>query len=293
MKRIAYLTGRQWKGIPLPDGELPPIEAEDFALLAPEARQRGIELVISYWDDESLPRRGFEAAIVRSCWDYASRCDEFIAALEVHEREGLRVHNAPAAIKWNARKTYLKKFGAAAIETVWLDAAEPHAVAGAFDALDAVEIVIKPQIGAGGQGALRLRRNAWSEADLRGVDGAVMAQAYLRSIETEGERSLFWFGGEYSHALRKVPNQGLWLANQPGATRFFSEPPPAGAREVAEAARALAPADLLYVRIDLVLGDDGAWRVIEVEAIEPYLFLAFAPEGAAVFAEALSRVLSA
>jgi glutathione synthase/RimK-type ligase-like ATP-grasp enzyme len=118
-----------------------------------------------------------------------------------------------------------------------------------------------------------------------------MIQPYLRAIETEGERSLFWFGGVYSHAIRKVPQAGSWLANIPGKTSFVAESPPPAALEAAEAARARAPKDLLYVRIDLVLGDDGAWRVIEIEAIEPYLFLDFAPEGAARFVDAIARVL--
>ena len=117
-----------------------------------------------------------------------------------------------------------------------------------------------------------------------------MIQPYLRSIETEGERSLFWFGGVYSHAVRKIPAEGNWYANTGGA-RFVTEAPPAAAIEAAEAARERAPRDLLYVRIDLVLGDDGKWRVIEIEAIEPYLFLDFAPEGAGFFVDAIARVL--
>ena len=104
--------------------------------------------------------------------------------------------------------------------------------------------------------------------------------------------ALFWFGGVYSHAIRKIPAQGEWRANLPGKARFVAEAPPRAAMEVAEAARLRAPGDLLYVRIDLVLGDDGRWRVIEIEAIEPYLFLDFAPGGAEALVRALSRVLS-
>jgi hypothetical protein len=78
----------------------------------------------------------------------------------------------------------------------------------------------------------------------------------------------------------------------PGKTTFLAEAPPPAALEAAEAARARAPKDLLYVRIDLVLGDDGKWRVIEIEAIEPYLFLDFAPEGARFFVDAIAGVLS-
>lgn len=293
MAKIAYLNGRSYRGQKMGPGQLPEAELVSHELIVAEGKKRGIDFVIEYWDDPELPRRGYDAAIIRTCWDYTGRADEFVAAIEAHERAGLRVFNSSAVVRWNARKTYLRELGAAAIETVWLDRVDGRAVAQAFDALDAAEIVIKPQIGAGSVRTIRLKRNAWSEADL--IDGPqsdAMVQPYLQSIETEGERSLFWFGGVFSHAIRKVPNKGDWLANIPGRTAFLAEAAPAGAMDAAESARAHAPKDLLYVRIDLVLGDDGKWRVIEIEAIEPYLFLDFAPEGAGVFVDAIARVLS-
>jgi glutathione synthase/RimK-type ligase-like ATP-grasp enzyme len=293
MKRVAYLTGRAWRLNPMPPGALPDLEEPDFKLIVEAGRAHGLAFDVRYWDDLALPSEGYDAALVRSCWDYIERADEFIETLAAHERAGLRLFNRADVIRWNFRKTYLNDLGALAIPTLWFDRIDPRAVAQAFDALDAAEIVIKPQIGGGSRNTLRLKRNAWSEADLREAPAtAAMVQPFLRSIQTEGERSLFWFGGVFSHAIRKVPRAGGWFANIPKETQFFSETPPADAMEIAEAARAIAPRDLLYVRIDLVRGEDGAWRVIEIEAIEPYLFLAFAPEGAGVFASALTRVLS-
>ncbi len=292
MKRIAYLNGRTYRGKSIGPKELPQLEQPDHELIVTIGAQRGLAFDIVYWDEPDLATR-YDAGIIRTCWDYTGRADEFVTTLEAHEAAGLRVYNSSAIIRWNARKTYLRELGAAAIETVWADKLDAHLVAKAFDALDAAEIVAKPQVGAGSIGTVRLKRNAWSEVDLiDGPQGPAMIQPYLRAIETEGERSLFWFGGVYSHAIRKVPNAGEWLANIPARTTFVSEAPPAEAIAVAESARAAAPRDLLYVRIDLVLGDDGKWRVIEIEAIEPYLFLAFAPEGARTFVDAIARVLS-
>lgn len=292
MARIAYLTGKTYRGVALPPGTVPQLENVSRDLIVAAGAKRGIAFETKYWDEPDLPQRGFDFAIIRTCWDYTARADEFLSTLEAHERGGLCIYNSTGVVRWNARKTYLKELGASAIETVWVERADARAVAQAFDALDAAEIVVKPQVGAGSIATVRLKRNAWSEAELiDGPRGPAMIQPYLRAIETEGERSLFWFGGVYSHAIRKVPNAGSWLANIPGQTRFVAETPPAAARDVAEAARANAPAELLYVRIDLVLGDDGKWRVIEIEAIEPYLFLDFAPEGAEVFVDAIARVL--
>lgn len=294
MHRVAYLTGRTLWGAPLPPGTVPALEIKSRELIETAGRERRIAFEVVYWDEPDLAQRGFEAAVIRTCWDYTLRAEEFVTMIEAHERAGLRVFNPSQTVRWNARKTYLMDLGPAAIETAWVDKADAHAVAKAFDALDAAEIVVKPQVGAGSIETVRLRRNAWSEADLRGGPrGPAMIQPYLRAIETEGERSLFWFGGVYSHAIRKVPSAGGWHANIPGETRFFAEAPPPEAVAAAESARAFAPKDLLYVRIDLVLGDDGKWRVIEIEAIEPYLFLDFAPEGARFFVDAIARVLEA
>ena len=292
MHRIAYLTGRSYRGAALPPGAVPALEISSRDLIVAAGAERGMSFETVFWDEADLPQRGFDAAIIRTCWDYHQRAEEFPTRLEAHERAGLRVFNSSAIVRWNGRKTYLKELGTAAIETIWAEYADARVVAQAFDALDATEIVLKPQVGAGSIETVRLKRNSWSEADLRaGPRGAAMIQPYLKSIETEGERSLFWFGGRFSHAIRKAPHAGGWLANIPGKADFIAEPPPPLALEVAESARAHAPRDLLYVRIDLVLGDDGKWRVIEIEAIEPYLFLDFAPEGAAFFVDAIARVL--
>lgn len=292
MSRVAYLTGRSYRGNPLPPGAVPSLEELGRDLIFAAGATRGVSFEVVCWDEPDLPLRGFDAAVIRTCWDYHERTEEFIAALEAHEHGGLRVFNPSHIVRWNSRKTYLKELGPAAIETVWVERADVESVTQAFDALDAAEIVVKPQVGAGSIGTVRLKRNAWSEADLiGGPKGAAMIQPFLRAIETEGERSLFWFGGVFSHAIRKVPQSGDWLANIPGKTRFVADAPPSAALETAEAARARAPKDLLYVRIDLVLSDDGKWRVIEIEAIEPYLFLDFAPEGADFFVDAVARVL--
>lgn len=291
MARVAYLTGRSYRGNPLGPGVVPEIERVGLGLVKAAGASRGIEFDVVYWDEMDLASRGYDLAIIRTCWDYTERADQFVDTLVAHERAGLRVLNSSDVVRWNSRKTYLKELGPSAIETVWAERADEATIERAFDALGD-EIVLKPQVGAGSVNTVRLKRGAWSAADLAaGPPGAAMIQPFLHAIATEGERSLFWFGGQFSHSIRKVPASGDWLANVPGKTDFRAEPAPAAAMEAAEAARARAPKDLLYVRIDLVKANDGSWRVIEIEAIEPYLFFDFAPEGAGFFVDAIARVL--
>jgi len=293
MARVAYLSCRTYRGAPIAPGGVPPLEQKSRELILAAGAERGIAFDVVAWDEPGIEERGYDAAVIRTTWDYHERPEQFVSTLEKFERAGLPVLNSSEIVRWNMRKTYLKELGPSAIETIWADKADAVTIAQAFDTLGAAEIVVKPQVGAGSIRTVRLKRNAWSEMDLIDAPlGEAMIQPYLRAIETEGERSLFWFGGRYSHAIRKIPQSGSWLANIPGKTNFVAEAPPAAAMEAAEAARARAPKDLLYVRIDLVLGDDGKWRVIEIEAIEPYLFLDFAPEGARFFVDAIACVLS-
>ena len=294
-RRVAYLTGSSWRGGPLQRGELPAPDADDFVLFEPAARAAGINFEIRLWDDPDLAQAGFDAALIRSTWDYAKRPQEFRARIATLESEGLRVFNPAEVIAWNARKTYLQGLaarGVPTIPTVWTETPTPDDVLRAFDAFETAELVVKPQVGAGSQNTIRVRRNAWSPADLIAAPpGAAMLQPFLPSIQTAGETSIFMFGGAVAHTIRTRPAAGHWYANVDGAQFAAGVASPAQ-MEVAHAAIAASPAGMLYARVDLVDGPDGAPLVIEVEAIEPYLFLVFAPDAAGALARALAAALS-
>jgi glutathione synthase/RimK-type ligase-like ATP-grasp enzyme len=294
MRRVAYLTGRSFHGEITQPGATPTYDQGDFELVRAAGQRVGLWLEPCFWDDVTLAARGFDAALVRSCWDYTSQADRFLDHLDAHEAAGLPVFNTPALVRWNARKAYLRALeqaGVPVIETIWVEALDARRLARAFDDLDAAELVVKPQVGASSEATLRLKRNAWSAADLvLGPQGPAMIQPYLPAIETEGELSLVYFGGTLAHVIRKRPRAGRWFANDLDA-RFSVVAPPAGVIETAEMALAATPAPPLLARIDLVRAPAGDWRLIELELIEPYFFLVFAPPGADALARALLRAL--
>lgn len=296
MKRVAWLTGAAWRGKAMAPGQLPEPDAIDFALVEPLAAAAGIAFEIARWDDPELLARGFEAYLVRSCWDYTQRVEAFEAALGAIEATDAPLFNPLAVVRWNGVKTYLRALGEAGapvIPTHWPDAITPGAIVAAFDAWEAAEIVAKPQVGAGSRDTIRLKRNAWSEADLiHGPKGPAMLQPFLPAIQDSGELSLFFFGGRLSHVVRKTPAPGDWYANT-GDARFAPGEADGADLAAASAALAAAPKGMLYARVDLVRGGDGQPRVIELEAIEPYLFLRFAPDAApAAFVAALAGALA-
>jgi glutathione synthase/RimK-type ligase-like ATP-grasp enzyme len=296
MARVAYLTGASYRGAVMAPQEVPPAEALELPLLQAACAPFGIDLHVLQWSAPNLVADAFDAALIRSCWDYHERPDAFVAALDGLAARGVRVFNDPAIVRWNARKTYLQELGrrgAPTIDTLWLDSVTPLAIAKAFGDLNAAEIVVKPQVGAGSRRTIRLHRNRWSEIDLlEGPDGPAMVQALLPAIETEGELSIFLFGGQFSHAVRKRPAPGQWFANVDGAT-FGAEHAAAEVRALAQQVVAAAPPGMVYARVDLVRDLTDQLAVIELEAIEPYLFFAYAPEGAGNLARALDQALKA
>lgn len=178
--------------------------------------------------------------------------------------------NAPALMAWNTRKTYLSDLEQAGVPVVptLFATADDAAVAVAFDRFGCDELVVKPAISAGSFRTERVRpgRCIAPLAD-------AMIQPFLPAVRGEGELSLFYIGGELTHAIRKVAAPGDFRV-QPqfgGANSRWT--PDADALAVTEAALAAAPAPPLYVRIDLIRLPDGRLALMELEAIEPDLYL--------------------
>jgi glutathione synthase/RimK-type ligase-like ATP-grasp enzyme len=107
----------------------------------------------------------------------------------------------------------------------------------------------------------------------------------------EGEISLVYLGGSLSHAVRKVPLGGDYRVQARYGGTVRSHRPTRRQRDVAEAALAQAPAPVSYARVDMVGDDDPL--VMELELIEPELFLRFGPGSPGRLADHLVGLLPA
>jgi glutathione synthase/RimK-type ligase-like ATP-grasp enzyme len=233
----------------------------------------------------------FDLVLPLVTWGYHKRYADWLAYLDRLEREQLPVANPVPLLRWNSDKAYLAELGAKGIATV------PTLAVASLDeqALDAArvrfgcsELVVKPQVSASAYGTFRLRvGNAFPEA-VRGW--AMMVQPWVAGILDHGEYSLILFDGELSHALSKVPKPGEFRVQPEYGGIFQRCDPPAGSEELARAALAAAPAPSSYARVDIVVGAGGDLQVMELELIEPALFLDHAPEAGAAF---VRSVLSA
>lgn len=239
-------------------------EAADQAPIYVEAFARaGLAVRPRPWTDA-----GDAPALALLAWGYHLHLERWLALLDGWGAE-VPLFNPAALMRWNTRKTYLTELEAAGVPTVptWFGDAHPHKIATAFDTLGTAELVVKPQVSAGSHSTYRLKR----EDALPTVPDA-MIQPFLPAIQDEGEYSLFYVGGAFSHAIRKVAADGDFrIQPQFGGVNIRWDPDDE-ALWIADAALAAAPDEALYARIDLLRRLDGQLALIEFEAIEPDLY---------------------
>jgi len=268
---------------------------DDLAPLVAACEAAGLSVATPVWDDPSVDWASFELVVLRSTWDYMARAEEFLDWLDATAAR-TRVANRPDAVRWSTDKHYLLDLAAAGvpiIPTRIVEADEPTPDEDVF----AGEVVVKPAVGAGSKDAARHTDPAAARAHcarLQARGAAVVVQPYLVRIDEAGETAVVWFGGEISHAFRKGPI--LRPDEPPTAEKFAPEVIASRVatedeRSVATAAVAAAPPDLLYARVDLVLDDDGAPVVLELELAEPSFFVAYSDGSADRFAAAVVRAL--
>lgn len=250
----------------------------------------GLEVISMEW-----PRAGdaeADAVLPLLAWGYHQDAADWLAVLDSLEARGVKALNPAAVLRWNTTKTYLADLeaaGAPVVPTVFADHVDDAVVARARAELGADTLVVKPQVSGGSHETVKLDAG---EALIGGPSGAAMIQPFLPSVSGEGEISLLYFDGVFSHAIGKVARAGDFRVQPQFGSTIGPISPPAGALEVAEAVLAATPGRLTYCRVDLIRHPDGTLRVMELEAIEPDLFLEHAPEAGAVFAAAVKRALS-
>lgn len=245
---------------------------------------RGVEMVLESWSGEA-DLAAHALAIPLMAWGYHRRLDHWYAQLERWETQGARLLNPPAVLRWNSDKSYLLDFeakGVAIIPSLIVEASDA-ALAEARAAFGSERLVLKPVSSAGSDGTYLLGPGDPVPADATGR--RMLVQPMMPAIATEGELSLFHLGGRYSHAIVKRPAAGDFRVQPQFGGRFESVEPPAPARALAEAALAASGPGIAYARVDMVSDGAGGYRLMEIELIEPYLFLERSPDGGRGFVE--------
>lgn len=258
----------------------------DLPLLIDAFDRRGHEAVIRHWDDRSVDWDRHDVTLIRSCWDYVHRREEFLS----WARTVPRLVNDAEVLAWNTDKTYLRDLadGVPTVPTVW-DLADESALP------PAGQWVVKPTVSAGSDDTLRSSDAADAARHsraLRDAGRSSMTQPYIDSVDAQGETALVYLAGEFSHAMVKNALLRPNVLGRSVTQQITPVTPSADQRGAAEhvlavcARRGVEP---VYARIDLVEDDSGAQLLLELEATEPSLFLRHAEGGADRVAEAVLR----
>jgi hypothetical protein len=235
---------------------------------------------------------GFDLILPLLGWGYQRQPARWYAALDIWEAAGLPFANAVPVLRWNTDKDYLLDMaeqGVAIVPTTETHRLCNDDLAAARAQYGVAELVVKPSISGGADGTYRLKPGDPIPFDV--LEREMLIQPLMRSIADEGEYSLFLFGGVLSHAILKRPAAGDFRVQEQFGGREVTVAAPQVAIMLAEAALAAAPSPPLYARVDMVRDDMGAFRLMELELIEPSLFLGHAGDGGAGFAAALKALL--
>ncbi len=269
--------------------------------LVPALAAHGIHAHFTPWQE--IDPADPEPVLVRSPWDYTLHRERFGAWLDALVASGTPCLNPARLMRWNLDKRYLLELEARGHRIV------PTRLMEAFDAAGAQAIsaeagweraIAKPIVGAGASGLVRISAdgvqpfsaegNTWAPDTDAFPVGPCFVQPEIPAIHSEGEWSLFFFGGKFSHAVRKLPAAGDIRVQEEHGGRTVSDVPPAATRQAAEGMLKDLPEPSVYARVDGV-HHDGAFCLMELELIEPEMFLRHEPRAAARFADVVAKRL--
>ena len=247
----------------------------------------GVRARAAVWDDPSNSWRDFDGVVVRSCWDYHLRHDDFFRWVDRVAGAGIPIWNSPMVLRWSSRKTYLHDLeigGVRTVPTVWLlsDNARAKTASLATILTDTGwdRAVVKPIISASAHETWSVtiddaREDAaeW-DARLRALIArpGAMVQPFVEEVESDGEWSLLFFGGVFSHAVRKFAALGDFRVTREWGGRHETVTPPPNVIRQAERALRVAPSESVYARVDGFIMD-GNFVLTELELLEPSLYL--------------------
>lgn len=238
---------------------------------------KGLDVVPTIWNDEKVDWSSFDVAIIKSPWDYHNHLNEFLIWADSIDKSGVQVLNPIDIIKWNSHKGYLKDLAEKGLSVIPGEYLEKGATFDGrfFDQLNTDKLVVKPCVSAGAQNTITVNKNNLQERTneieklLKAAD--YMVQPFVEEIKN-GEWSFLFFNGKYSHCSLKTPKQGDFrVQHYHGGSISYPTPQPLHIEQAGTYLKSL-PHPTLYARVDGVI-INNAFTLMELELIEPYLFL--------------------
>lgn len=272
---------------------------EDDRLLLDYLRSRGIEAQSVVWDTPAVGWEQFDCVVLRSCWDYHLRPQEFAAWVRSLADAHVPLVNPAETVLWNMDKAYLQDLsrrGVRVAPTLRLSKGERTDLRTLLERQGWEEVVIKPSISATAFQTWRTSLAQAADHDTRFQEALAVAdllvQPFIKEVVQRGEWSLVFFAGEYSHGVLKRPGKDDFRVQEQFGGSSTHETPPDELVAQATIVLQRAGRPWSYARVDGV-EVEGELLLMELELIEPYLFLSEHPQAAQRFGEAILRSLGA
>ncbi|GAB3231711.1 hypothetical protein GCM10027346_18380 [Hymenobacter seoulensis] len=273
----------------------PNVEDED-GLLTRYLREQGHTVEPRVWSNPAVDWLRYDVVVVKSPWDYFDRVAEFYEWLERMESLGVKLLNPAATVRWNADKKYLlemEQAGVHIVPTHWLSRGQAVEAEALFDELGNDTLVVKPAVSGGAKNTFVFTRqeSAIRQPLLQDLlrDEDFLVQPFQPEIQQEGEWSLIYFGGEFSHCVLKTPKSGDFRVQHYLGGGIEPREAPAHLRQAADAIVRQFATGCLYARVD-GLDQGGQFLLMELELIEPFLYLASSEGSLPRYEAALKRL---
>ena len=283
VRRCAYLTMDDSSGF---------VTDADLSIAAMSKLGWTVEFVS--WRSPHVDWNRYELVYICTPWDYQDDPDAYLAVLADIDQSAALLVNPVATVRWNLDKRYLcdlESKGVRIVPSLWYDAWTDSIPAAAFAVHGTDRVVVKPRIGANADHTYVLTPGNCSAMSVRLTevyrDRPLMVQPFIPAIEAEGEYSVFYFGGEYSHAIRKVPSPGDFRSQEEHGADIRFAPRDAALCAAAEVALAALEPAPVYARADYIRDADGTFLLMELELNEPALYFRMDPGSPERFARAL------
>ncbi len=270
---------------------------EDDGLLQNELERQGISSVRVDWARKDVDWSQYKCVVFRTTWDYFDRFEEFSQWLDDVSKQ-TKLCNPYSMIKWNMDKHYLKDLESKGIPVTPSRFVEKGSTVNIEDEILKSgwhELVIKPCVSGAARHTYRVNK-----LNAKAIETVVnkllkyesfVYQPFLESVLTQGEDTLMLFDGKYSHAIRKLAKPGDFRVQDDHGGTVHDYQPDAEQIEFAEKAMAVCSTLPSYGRVDMVRDNQGKLALMELEMIEPELWLRKHPPSAKLFAESIARVI--
>lgn len=296
MPRVALLTDHRYlAATAAPDDWYLANILEDDRLLQDALRERGCESDRVDWADPTIDWSTFHVAVFRTTWDYFDKREQFSQWLERVATQ-TKLCNGEALVRWNMDKHYLADLasaGLAIVPTRFIERGDGQPIAQWLAMSGWNEAIIKPCISGAARHTYRV--NAENGVEIERVirpllaEESFMLQPFLRRVLEQGEDTLMIVDGEYTHAIRKLPKRGDFRVQDDHGGTVHERTPSAAQIALAQRVFAACSPAPAYGRVDMVQDDHGEWVIMELELIEPELWLRRHPPAATRLADAIAR----